>query len=583
MINAENGLSKEYPIPFSSGCDLPFASILSSSNKFYSHFNGHFVEFDPVKRAFTAIHKTIPRMAMSMTEDDNGRIWAASYPNSGVMVFNPRTGAFRDFGSVYTQSWCQYQRTMASDDTGWIYFAVGKTLGQIIALNPKTGEATPLFSETKRFTNTTAYVYRDVNGKVYGLANENTWEGPWYELYCGKAVKLDLPAPQQEKPMLCGSQSLFLRDFPSGKRIKTLDLARRELVVIDPQNQTEKTFNFDYTTAGEPIMAVAAAPDGTICGGTESQFFSYNPETDQWIHQAGYRQWNTTAQQNGHFFVGVYPGGHLLEWDPSRKWIPTDRNCKDSNPLYLTRCSPTIDRPHKLLAHPDGKTMILAGAPDYGYTGGGLLFWNRLTHERTLIAHTAILPEHTTMSLVTLSNEKLMGGTSTRPGSGGERKAKEAELYIMDMTTKKLDWHQAVFPGAQEYTDLCLGPDGLIYGLADFSVWDPSQLTYGKRFFVFDPVRKKVIYKSDTERKFGPVSYQQGPRNLLTGPDGRIYVLFLNSIAQINPTSYRLTLLAKSPVPIKAGGDIFDNRIYFSSGSHLCSFKIPPDQKHTDK
>ena len=52
---------------------VPFASILSSANKFYTHFGSHFIEFDPVKGEFTFYHKTVPQMAMGMTEDDKRR------------------------------------------------------------------------------------------------------------------------------------------------------------------------------------------------------------------------------------------------------------------------------------------------------------------------------------------------------------------------------------------------------------------------------------------------------------------------------------------------------------------------------
>ncbi|MCM8818950.1 MAG: hypothetical protein NC915_05705 [Candidatus Omnitrophica bacterium] len=51
--------SKTYNIPFPTGSDSPFASILSSSNKLYTHFRSHFVEFDPVKKEFTFYKKHI--------------------------------------------------------------------------------------------------------------------------------------------------------------------------------------------------------------------------------------------------------------------------------------------------------------------------------------------------------------------------------------------------------------------------------------------------------------------------------------------------------------------------------------------
>ena len=140
-IDVETGESEEFSMPFPQKGDCPFTSILSSRNRFCTHFNEHFVEFDPAKRAFTFSHQTVPRMAMGMTEDDDGGIWAVSYPDSGVMRYDPESGDFRDFGHVYQQNWQQYQRYVAADDAGWLYFGVGSTACQIIAVDPDSGQA----------------------------------------------------------------------------------------------------------------------------------------------------------------------------------------------------------------------------------------------------------------------------------------------------------------------------------------------------------------------------------------------------------------------------------------------------------
>ena len=163
MVDAETGEHQEFAMPFPPGGDCPYASILSSGNKFYTHFNSHFVEFDPVKREFTFFQKTAPQMAMGMTQDDNGVIWSVTYPNSGVVSFDPDTRVFKDYGYVYKQNWRQYQRYVAADDAGWIYFAIGSTAGQIIAFDPRTGNGTPLVAEPERGKGT-AYVYRDMDG-----------------------------------------------------------------------------------------------------------------------------------------------------------------------------------------------------------------------------------------------------------------------------------------------------------------------------------------------------------------------------------------------------------------------------------
>jgi len=570
LIDAETGRSEEYPMPFPPGGDCPYASILSSRNRFYTHFNSYFVEFDPAKRAFTFHRQTAPRMAMGMTEDDNGVIWSVTYPQSGVVSFDPKTREFKDYGHVHRENWPQYQRYVAADDTGWIYFAIGMTSSHIIGLDPRTGQARAMIPENERVRGT-AVVYRDENGKVYGCPGTpadkpNAPQGAWYEFYSGRAEKIGKEPAIRKKPIITGSQGLFHTEFPDGRRIKECDPVERLLVVEDPKIGAVKQLRFDYRSEGAHIMGLAVAPDDSICGGTTfpMRFFRYDPRSDRWTNRECHGQWNTVVRQGDRFFVGGYGGGFLLEWDPARPWVPTEKGNAKSNPLYLTDCDPDIHRPHELLAHPDGATLVLAGTPEYGFTGGGLLFWDRRAKTRVLLPHTAILPDHSTMSLAALPEGRLLGGTTTAAGTGGEKKAAQAELYILDMRTKKVEWHEAVFPGAQEYSDLCPGPNGLVYGVAD-----------RVRFFVFDPARRKVVHEQQTEALYGPTNSQQGPRVFVTDPRGTVYVLFVRGIGRVEPGTFEIRLLAESPVRIGPGGDYHDGRIYFAGGSHVYSYRVP--------
>lgn len=570
MIDAETGHAKEFETPFPPRGDCPYASLLSTRNRYYTHFASHFVEFDPTKPGFTFWHKTAPRMAMSMTEDDNGVIWSVTYPSCGVVSYDPATGKFRDYGHLNKENWAQYPRSIAADDKGWIYFSVGYTRSHIIGLDPRTGKANPMIPESERAQGD-AYVYRDLDGKVYGTPRRGSKDN-WYELYNGQARKIGkLPHPARKKSIITGSQSLVHRSFPSGKRLKACDLATRLLIVEDPKTGKVTELKFDYTSEGAHIMGLAVAPDNTICGGTAfpMRFFSYNPHTDKWTNRPCFGQWNTVARQGDRFFVGGYGGGFLLEWDPARPWVPTVQNKQGCNPQFLVQASPDINRPHDLLAHPDGHTLVLAGTPAYGHTGGGLLFWDRRTKTATILKHTDILPYHSTMSLVALPDGNLLGGTTTAAGTGGERKADQAELYIMDMATKRLLWHEPILPGVQTYTDMCIGPNGLVFGFADRT-----------RFFVFDPASRKIIHQADTSKTLGPTTSHQGPRVFVTAPDGTIYILFARNIARLDPKTFAIARLASTPVSITAGGDILGDRIFFAHSSHMYSYKLPSQPAH---
>lgn len=564
MIDAETGQSQTFTTPFPWGGDGPYASILSRANKFYTHFGSHFCEFDPAQRAFTFHRRAAPQMAMSITEDDRGVIWSTTYPNSGLVSFDPHTREFRDYGSLNKENWTQYPRSIAADDAGWIYVSLGSTARQVMIFDPQTARATPLLPASER-SHGALGLYRDQAGKVQvPLESRPKYVG--FELYRGQARPLTTPPKSPAQAIIAGSQGLSHDRFPDGKRLKSCDLLERRLVVEDPKAKTIREVRFDYQSEGAGVMGLAAAPDGTICGGTAfpMQFFSYHPRTAAWTRHTCYGQWNTTARQGDRFFVGGYGHGFLLEWDPSRPWMPTVKDKADCNPRFLTECPPTINRPHALLAHPDGKTLVLAGTPGYGYTGGGLLFWDRSTSQRVLLEHTDVIGDHSTHSLVALPGARLLGGTTTGAGTGGEKKARVAELYLLDLTTKKIVWHEAVLPKVQTYEAMVLGPNGKVYGFADRSL-----------FFVFDPQLRQVVYQENVLASLGRATSQQGPRVFVTDPQGMIYTLFERAIARLDPAGNRFHVLARSPVPIGAGGDWLDGRIYFAYQSRIYSYQVP--------
>lgn len=565
MIDSETGKSEQYPVPFKLDVpygDTPYASILSSKNKFYTLFNSNFAEFDPVKRAFTFTKPSTPQMAMAMTEDDKGVIWAVTYPNSGVISFNPDTKEFTDFGSVYRQNWKQYPRSLAIDDKGLVYFAIGNTASQLIIFNPATREAKAVLEESERKRGA-AFLYGDVNGKIYGKAlKDNNLD--WYEFYNGEARKIGKHDSENPKSIIAGGSNLFYTAFPDGKIIKTLDLENKILVVEDPKSHSEKKVDFEYTSDGALVMGVGTSPDGTIVGGTTfpMRFFRYNPKTEKFDNNPAFGQFNALASQGHRFYFGSYAQGALLEWNPAKSWVNTKAGAK-TNPLHIAASSMYTHRPHRILAYPDGRTIIMSGTPEYGYTGGGLIIWDRKTKSSVVVKDSALILDQSTMSMAALPEGKFLGGTTTEPGTGGIRKAAEAELYIMSLVTKQVEWHKALIPGVQNYSDMCVGPDGLVYGIADY-----------KKFFVFDPAKREIVHLEDVSSTFGRTNYAQSPRIFISGPNKEIYLLFIKGIVKLEPGSFKLSMVAESPLPINAGGDYLDGKIYFISGSHLISYKL---------
>src|SRR5699024_618995 len=108
----------------------------------------------------------------------------------------------------------------------------------------------------------------------------------------------------------------------------------------------------------------------------------------------------------------------------------------------------------------------------------------------------------------------------------------------------KIEWSEAVVPGVSNYQDLYVSSGGLVLGVAERDV-----------FFVFDPQSRKVIKQVNLKKTFGSkIPFIQGQRSFVGGPDDHIYLLLRSGILSIDPKTYKLNLLAKSPEPIMGGG-----------------------------
>ncbi|WP_300600625.1 hypothetical protein [Niabella sp.] len=564
MVDAVTGKSEVFPMPFNPGGDCPYASIFSSQGKLYTLFNGNFVEFDPRKKAFTFHHKTAPQMAMGMAEDDKGRVWAVTYPNSGVVCFDPATGAFTDYGYLNKENWAQYQRYMAADDQGWIYFGLGNTNSQLIAFNPESRQVNKLLQPAERKRGT-AYLYRNKNGRVYGQALADK-DGTWYELYNGTVKAIGAGHKPDEKPVITGSQALRHMIFPDGSKITQFDLIDKVLIAEDAHGGKKNTVHFDYPSEGSWVMGVGTSPDqrSVVGGGSfPMRQFNYTIAEDKWSTRAALGQYNALTTSGQYVFFGSYPSGDLVMWDTKKPFQAGSTDAKNNNPRVLYKCSPVIHRPHRVLVHPDGKTVILGGTPQYGYTGGGLLFYDITTNREVLLTDEDIEKDQSTMSLTNIAGGKVLGGTTVAPGTGGEQKASLALLYVIDPVSKKVEWKEPVIPGARSYTDLTTRRDGKVYGMADRKI-----------FFLFDPATKKVIYQKDVSKEYGSAVGEQSPRVFINGNKDDLYILFENAITKVDHKTAALRLISKTPQAVRAGGCFLKDNIYFICGSHLFSYRL---------
>lgn len=548
MVNAETGASQQFDVPFKPDGDEPSAIYLSSKNRLYTLFNSQFVEFDVASKRFTFHGKVNGKTAMSLSEDKDGRIWAATYPNNQLVSFNPQNSSLQNHGQLAKESWTQYPRSIAVDAHGWVYVGSGLAASQIYAYNIQSHATQALLSSSQRVSGT-AVVTQSQSNVVYARNGRQQ-----FMLTNGKASGLSAGAQVAESNLKGGAQNLVDREFPSGRRLVSVDMHDRTLVTRDASGQ-QKTVKFNYTTQGAALTFVCATGDNKVCGGTRFPMhtFYYNAGDNKFDSKQLPRQPNVMAALGSRLYVAAYPDGKLFQ---------ESENGKNEFSEVLN-AYPSINRPHAMLIMGGGSQIALAGTPEYGTTGGGMMFWNRSSGQKSRIDHWHLVPNHSVQAMVELSNGMLLGGTTVAPGTGGVTKATDSsELFLMDANTHEVRWRGAPVPGAKTITDLMVGADGLVYGLAD-----------SVDLFVFNPNNRQVVSVNRFSKDLGPSVYAQGTRAFVKGADGSIYVLLYNGIGKVDTKAHTVSRVVSSPVRITVGGAAANGRIYFGSNNHLYSWK----------
>lgn len=614
QVDAETGVWVQVDVPFNPGEDEPFAVWLSSKNRLYTLFNHQFLEFDVASRRFTLVRRTRGKTAMSLTEDRDGTIWAATYPDNSLVGYDPVKGILTGFGPLAEQDWPQYPRSMAADAQGWIYVGVGTVTAQIHAFHPASGARRSLLPSSGQ----TVEVLPSAANVVVGRQGERRFllsGGQIGELPAGTG-----PAPAAQPG---GMQNFVKRDFPSGRQLLEVDLAGKRLVTRNAAGETQSV-RFDYRTEGAALTFVCATPTH-VCGGTRfpMQAFRFAPAGQAFSRVALPRQPNVMLNDGERIYVAGYPDGRLyrshgpLEGGAAGAAAPgAQAEAADgawARFEQLASGDDVVYRPHALLLTgrdaPAGavtagsageagaagdaggagaaggasqgaqrRWAVVGGTPAYGRRGGGLLFWPLDGGKPTVLTDGQLIPGHAVQTLIELPDGLLLGGTTTAPGTGGEQapEGESARIFLFDpaRTADRVRWSSVPVPGARVITDLLRTADGLVWGIADSHV-----------LFALDPARRTLVRGPRDFSSTGRSVFAQGTRALLSGGNengadvttvpGTLFVLLTDGVGHIDPSSGELTRLATSPAPITAGGAWHDNRLWFASGSQLHSWKAP--------
>lgn len=577
VINVNDGSTARVRPPFETW-DSPYAFHRSNENRLYTAFGGHFLEFDPETMNYTFVRRVDSQAAMSIVEGSDGRIYAAFYPDSRVIAFDPDSRELQDYGMVNDVDWQQYIRSMVEGPDGWMYMGIGNVNGVIAALNPATGERR-VYPDPKGDQAGAAklrYGLRD--GRVYAMYASDT--NSWFQLEDGLMAPID-SLPNPTRPAAPPDQESIVPDFHDGSEVALLDLPER-FVLIGKPDGSSTPINFDYPVeTGPDIYSIVAGPEGKFYGSTGHplRIFQFDPKDGSFEHHGvkGMNgHWNAITRMGNVLYGAQYGPAIFWRYDPQRTWQPDSPS--DPNPQRLLVMSPEIGRPHAIFGFPSTGKVVVAGVPGYGRTGGGLMIFDGASGQHSIISHDALIPTHSTTSLAALDNQRLVAGTTRRPGTGGVEATTDAQLYIFDIGKEVVEWTGRPLETAYEVSDLLVGADGLVYGLAILDAPDGKAVS-----FVFDPTEKRVLSHAPVPRSLGGLALSQSKRMMVLAGDGNVYGLFSEGIGRLTPgsASFKPVFLFSqsehwSTDAVPWGHcDLLDGKLYFSVGSQIWSYRLP--------
>ena len=485
----------------------------------------------------------------------DGKLYGATYPQSKLVRYDPVSGAMEDLGRMDPVE--QYAHFVAGSDDGFIYVGIGTSKANIAAYEIATGRHREILPAEFRKVGQ-ASVYRGEDGKVYGkLGNE------FFRLQGWTATQIT-------------EDQAGARVAPNRlKDDRRVSAAGHTIRVTTPSTGEISEHSFDYRGNVLNVFRISAGPDGQIYGSSilPIHFLRLNEKqgTLSDLGDLGGGEIYSFLAHDGRLLAAAYAGiAPLMDFDPAK---PFNLFGDEKNPAFIDfEGSDEGWRPQAMIEGPDGKVFIGA-VSGYGKLGGPLVVWD--VANAKVKQYPNLVQDQ---SVVTLTRWKhLIAGATTVGGGGGSHPTEnEAKLFLWDPKTRRKVFQTAPVPGAGMITDLIAAPNGLIYGIAGRTI---AAVEVGKKattvpkgtqsvVFAFDPAKREV-----SMRKIAPFSgvvYN----SVAMGADGKIWGLAPAAIFAIDPKDNDIFLVASSPTHITGGFEMLGNRIYFTSGAEVWSWKM---------
>lgn len=528
--------------------------------------------------------------------DDDGVLYAGTYPGGKVFSYDPASGAVRDYGQLLPG--LQYVRSTAV--WGSKIYAGTQPDAYLCEIDKSSGEQReiPLPDGIGDPHGVSVYDLNCHQGRLYArfgaaidgrLGVYDIGTRRWTALI-DNVAGLDVSAPGKNGIVyltrgghLVGfdPRTGELHDtglfFPgrvvNNRGIGWVDLDdpqwpgqtlvgllwRGEIFRYNPNTGRTDVRQTDVTGEPIPIAAIHAGASGRLYVGgyLNGGMATVDPDTGAPTFRR-FAQVESIREIGDTVYLGAYPDSRLYRYDPSQAW---------SSPEYAPGPPGTPDNPVKLVdlkpedqvrarAMTDAGAHLAYGTMPHATLGGVLVVLDKATDQYT--THLQVVTDQSIVSL-TYAGGLIIGGTSIHGGYAvPEPTQTEARLFGWDPAGGKVFEVPAV-AGAEAIPALVTDSVGTVWGLSNGQLFafdvasravtariqltadTSSGRTVGQlshdapRNLLYAQVQNRFLYRVDLATRTAALVVEQPGGLLAVHPDGRVFLSNVENLYRVTP------------------------------------------------
>jgi len=555
---------RTYPLP---GVESAWGVKAATDGRVYigTHYDGGLYRYTPGTLEFEYLGRFgTETHVFSMAAGPDGKMYAGTYPSGKLYVFDPAVGRIRDLGVV--EEGQKYVRSLAYDPArDVVYAGAGGTKSRIYKYRPDGtrkellgglipgGGDTYAFPYGMDFAEDRLFV-KFSNGDLLVVKPDDAidyYDPNGMDIHSGQVAPIP-GEPGKVVFTLSGQLYVYDSSTQSSSLLKamesTVNFHDGTFVDLGSEEWPGMTFvgmgsyghvmYYNLTTgraevtpanySGSPILiqSIHAGPDDKMyIAGYMSGFASYDPATGTVSESNPLGQIEASVVRNGKLILGAYAGARILEYDPS---LPFS---KDNPRQLFSLRGYGQDRPFAMAYDPERDQLAVGTVPDTTSLEGALTIYDFATG--TVDVYKNIVPNQSIISL-TYKDGLIYAGTTVYGGLGTSGPVEtNAKLFIFDPVLKKKVYETTPATGRKGVTGLSVGPDGMIWGVAEDYI------------FKLDPDTRQFAYRAAKLRRYGSGTTWTWAF-LQPGADGNMYGTSRGQFWMMKPETNEFIMLNAS-------------------------------------